>query len=82
MKVDVELENARGPNVFTIDGEEHTMERKPGYLKIWTCTDGEDLFHTVDFTDSCYRADIPVSIETLKKMRDSIDEYITGFENE
>ena len=48
MKVDVELENAYGPNVFTIDGVEHTMDRKPGHIKIWTNKDGENTFHIVD----------------------------------
>ena len=78
----MELPNAYGPNVFMHDGEEHTMERTSGSFKIWTNKDGDDTFHMVDFSDGCYRADMPVSLETLKAMRAEIDAYIATAEKD
>jgi len=75
----MELPNAYGPNVFTIDGEEHTMERHSGTFKIWTNKDGKDTFHMVDFSDGCYHAGMPVSLETLRAMQVEISRYITDY---
>jgi hypothetical protein len=78
----MELPNAYGPNVFRIDGIEHTMERHAGMFKLWKNKDGDRTFHMVDFSDGCYRAGMPVSLETLKAMRDEIDRYIVEAEKQ
>lgn len=78
----MELPNAYGPNVFMHEGEEHTIDRHSGTFKIWTNKDDDNTFHMVDFSDGCYRAGLPVSLETLKAMRDEIDRYVTEAEKD
>jgi hypothetical protein len=76
----MELPNAYGPNIFEHEGETHIIERHSGTFKIWTNKDGDNVFHMVDFSDGCYQAGLPVSLETLKAMRDNIDQYIAEAE--
>ena len=77
----MELPNAYGPITFEDGkGESHTMDRHSGSFSIWRNQDGDKLYHMVDFSDGCYRAGLPVSLETLKAMRDKIDAYVTEAE--
>lgn len=71
-----ELPNAYGPMVH--DGVEY--ERTSGWFNIWSDKNGDDTFHMFDFSDGCYQAGLPVSLETLKGMRDKIDAYIAEAE--
>lgn len=76
----MELPNAYGPVEFMLEGKVETMDRHSGSFKIWTNKDGDDTFHMVDFSDGCYHAGMPLSLETLKAMRDEIDRYVTEAE--
>lgn len=78
----MELPNAYGPLTFESEGKTETMDRHSGSFKIWTNKDGDDTFHMVDFSDGCYQAGLPVSLETLKAMRDEIDRYVTEAEKD
>lgn len=78
----MELPNAYGPMSFVDKGETHEMARTPGQFKIWTHRDGDSTWHMVDFSDGCYQAGLPVSLETLKAMRDNIDSYIAEAEKQ
>lgn len=69
-----ELPNAYGPMVH--DGVEY--ERTSGWFDIWS--DKERGAHMFEFSDGCYQAGLPVSLETLKGMRDKIDAYIAEAE--
>uniref|UniRef100_A0AB39CEU2 Uncharacterized protein n=1 Tax=Pseudomonas phage HRDY3 TaxID=3236930 RepID=A0AB39CEU2_9VIRU len=71
-----ELPNAYGSMVH--DGVE--FERTPGWFNIWP--DKERGVHVFEFSDGCYRADMPVSLETLKAMREKIDNYVKEKESE
>ena len=75
-KVSVSLPNAYGPIVF----DDVEMERHFGNFGIWTQVDGNEKFHMLEFTDGSYRAGLPVSLESLKEIRDSIDEYVKAQE--
>lgn len=70
-----ELPNAYGP----MEHEGVEYERTPGWFNIWTDKACADV-HMFEFSDGCYRADAPVTLETLKVMRDKLDAYIKGVE--
>lgn len=68
----MELFNAYGPL--------HGSERIPGLLKVVTHSEDGQTVHMVSLHDGTYRADMPVSMETLKHIRECIDDYINYME--